>query len=268
MVELSHLLMAVLEKEEPSSTNYIIAEYIMKNARQLKHVSTSELAEACHVSKASISRFCRNIGLDDFFMLRALIQTHYPAKIIPVKYNFVKHNHDDIMDYLDESVIRIQQMRETINRDDLDELTDDLHQYKSIYLLAVQQSSGVALSLQNDLGNLGKFVKLVSEPKKQKEVLEKCTSEDLVIIFTATGQFIDRLSPRMRNIKKDDLAKIYCLTVSNKEEFPFVYRYIQIGTRYNLSGSLLLNIYSSLIAINYKNRHYVSFDETETLFMK
>ena len=92
MNELTIILMSLLGNEDPGSTDYVIADYILKNVESLAKVSTSTLAENCNVSKASISRFCKKIGLEDFFELKYLIKKHLPGKIISQKYAFEGNN--------------------------------------------------------------------------------------------------------------------------------------------------------------------------------
>lgn len=84
-MELHGLLLGVIEKEDPGSTDYIIADYILHNVYELGKCSSLELAQGCNVSKSSISRFCRNIGLEDFFTLKVLISTYQPYKRVNQK---------------------------------------------------------------------------------------------------------------------------------------------------------------------------------------
>lgn len=79
------MLLGVIEKEDPGSTDYIIADYILHNVYELGKCSSLELAQGCNVSKSSISRFCRNIGLEDFFTLKVLISTYQPYKRVNQK---------------------------------------------------------------------------------------------------------------------------------------------------------------------------------------
>ncbi len=51
-----------------------IADFIEKNGEHILYYSETELAEALHVSNATISRFWRNIGYDNFKSFKARVK--------------------------------------------------------------------------------------------------------------------------------------------------------------------------------------------------
>lgn len=258
MVDLSSLLVAVLEKEEPGSTNYTIAAYLLQNSGSLNNISTSELAKACNVSKASISRFCKKIGLEDFFTLKVLIKNYTPGRTVPEKYNFAKTSEDDITNFINEYLVNVETLKKTLDRDTLASLAKDIHDYQQVYVMGIQQSAGIAMALQNDLMSFNKYLLQVSEPKIQREVLKNATSKDLILIFSATGSFFEKILSRTSFMKRKDLPRIYLVSVNHVSEFPYVYKQIILGGKYNYASNLLMNFYASLIAIEYKTKYSVS----------
>ncbi|MGB5445963.1 MAG: MurR/RpiR family transcriptional regulator, partial [Psychromonas sp.] len=48
-----------------------VADYLQLNPEKVLMHSTAEIAEACAVSKASVSRFIRQLGYDDHLALRS-----------------------------------------------------------------------------------------------------------------------------------------------------------------------------------------------------
>ena len=67
-------LFSVLDKESEDSNNYIIASFILKNYKKLAGITLTEIANNCNVSKAAVSRFCRELGLLDYVDLQMLIR--------------------------------------------------------------------------------------------------------------------------------------------------------------------------------------------------
>jgi DNA-binding MurR/RpiR family transcriptional regulator len=258
VVDLPNILSAVLEKEEMGSTNYIIADYIIKNFSHLENISTTQLANACNVSKSSISRFCRKVGLEDFFSLKVLIMNYSPERTISTKYNFTKTSGDDISDFINEYANKIERIENTLDRKALHELTNDIHRYENVYLMGMQQSGGIIMALQNDLVSFNTYVSPIIEPKKQKEILLTSTSKDLIIVFSATGSFFEKVVPRIQNMKRSEMPRIYVITVNQKEIKDYVYKQISLDDKYNFASNLLLNFYASLIAIDYKSKFRVS----------
>ncbi len=59
-------LLSAMASEKNHSTNSVIAAYMLTHREQLPHMKIQQLAAVCHVSVSSVSRFCREIGLQDF----------------------------------------------------------------------------------------------------------------------------------------------------------------------------------------------------------
>ncbi|WP_296883404.1 MULTISPECIES: hypothetical protein [unclassified Thomasclavelia] len=257
-MDLSSILFAVIEKEEPGSTNYIIADYIIKNSQDLDNISTVELAKACNVSKASISRFCRKIGLEDFLALKILIRSYKPGKTVSQKYSFKQTTDDDVINFIDESIDKMTLLKKHLDRTLLNEITQDINKYQRVYLMGLQQSAGIMISLANDLMTFKKYAFAIMEPKKINQILKNATDQDLIIVFSATGSFFEKILPRKNIINKNNPPRIYLITTIKTDIYSFVYKNIFLDDEYNFSSNLLLNIYASLIAINFKNLYQKS----------
>ena len=70
------LFLSAVFSEKNGSINNTVAHYILEHQELVKEMGITELAEACHVSTSSISRFCKEIGLDNFAELRELVQNN------------------------------------------------------------------------------------------------------------------------------------------------------------------------------------------------
>lgn len=246
------ILVSLIAKEDKSSVDYHIAEFLLENAHHLKHVSINSLAKSCNVSPASISRFCKHIGLDDFWSLKELIHTYYPGKSVKSKYKFEQKQEIEAYNFLDELLECIQKLKENINIQDLEELVGDIKKHARVIIIGAAQSYGVAITLQNDLIAFEKMTIVCGEPKEQINYLTKGDSEDLIIILSATGEFF-RYTINKRNVKmKDMMPKIYFITTNPTTYNVCVYKTIQLHNRYNYSSNLLLNVYVALISSYYK----------------
>lgn len=68
------VLLSELAAGKEDSNNCRIARYLPERLDCLEDVSIEGLAGECFVSKATVSRFCRDIGLEDFSELRDLLR--------------------------------------------------------------------------------------------------------------------------------------------------------------------------------------------------
>ena len=66
------IFLSEIVSSKSDSTNGHIAAFILGHIHEVPELSIRDLAARAHVSPASISRFCRDIGLQDFNELKEL----------------------------------------------------------------------------------------------------------------------------------------------------------------------------------------------------
>lgn len=66
MGSLSDLLLDYVDTTRVHDSNYDIAQGLLRNYTRLGSMSLRQMADACFVSKASLSRFCRFMGFESF----------------------------------------------------------------------------------------------------------------------------------------------------------------------------------------------------------
>ena len=58
--------LSTLASEKKDSTNSQIATFLLNHLDDIKDIGIQEMAKECSVAMSSISRFCKEIGLNDF----------------------------------------------------------------------------------------------------------------------------------------------------------------------------------------------------------
>ena len=71
--------LGTIASEPQGSANQVIAQYIMEHLQEIRQISLAQLARACRVGTGSVSRFCREIGLENFAELKELLTTVEPT---------------------------------------------------------------------------------------------------------------------------------------------------------------------------------------------
>lgn len=111
-VTLAIRLFSVINTELPASIDYQIAKYLLENIQIIDISSTTSLAEQCNVSKASISRFCKKIGLNDFFELRAQIFNFKRDASRKLRTSFKGSLPEIRRSFLDDAIVKLTIMRD------------------------------------------------------------------------------------------------------------------------------------------------------------
>ena len=115
------------------------------------------------------------------------------------------------------------------------------------------QSESVACNLQFDLQTSGKLIFSCFNIKDQAYYITDADENNLIIIFSESGTYFDRIFPRAKPFKSNKKKPKICMITSDQSiEYPFIDFYI----RYNSKGGYAshpypLQLISDLISIRY-----------------
>ena len=203
------LLLAELVEHPSDATNARIASYILTHMEELHDLSIRDLAAQCYVSAASVSRFCRDIGLTDFADLRNLINnTDFKFEIASNAPSPVAQKKE----YVGAVIDAISLARDSLNMRLIEQLARDIAKYEKVSVFGPLKAATAAINLQTNLLMLGKLVNTSLRYSKQIDYLENADENDLVIIFSYSGIYFDYKYSQNRihpNIKR---PKIWFIT--------------------------------------------------------
>lgn len=235
MFNLVIILLSTINSEPKDSNNYKIAKHIIENMSELENCTLTELAKQCYVSNSSISRFCKDIGLKDFNTLKnQLIHFSYvSAKARQEKFKFKEMSSNSLsQSYLLSVIDNLQRINYKSLDRDIQNLVKDIQQYDKVAAFGYLQSENVAMNLQYDLQTSGKIVFTRVKFIDQVEYIHHCDEDTLLIIFSESGTYFNRVFQRMKpfaNLKHK--PKIYMITSSSTQTDPFIDYYIRYNSR-------------------------------------
>jgi len=248
--KLKIVFLSELVSSNDGSINCGIASYILSHIDEVKQSNIGELAKKCHVANSSISRFCKEVGLNDFVELKELINT--------TSFNFdLYSNHHNINTRSLDFVTRVKEslnlVCESLDYEALKHLVKDIDRYEKIAIFGLLKAETVAMNLQSDLLMLGKVALTKVQFKQQLEYLKNATDKDLIIIFSYTGIYFEHIFPR-RIPKQQAKPKVYFVTsdynsMSNKYfdeviSFKSLQDYASHPFQLQLVGSLIAQNYA------------------------
>lgn len=188
-------LFVVLNEEKPDSAFYHIALMMLKHMDALQSFSIGELSMICNVSKSTISKFIRKIGYEDFADFR------YAAIFMDNKYRTDINYVDNVMGFLERNspdvyfLTVIQDITATWRNMDwnaVDRLVKDIAEYEEVAAFGYMFSESAALDLQIKLGFNRKFIFTKQNDLKQDEYIERAGADTLIIIFSDSGEYLNR----------------------------------------------------------------------------
>lgn len=247
------LLLAEVSSQSMNSTNSQIASYILNHLEEVRNAPIKELAQKCFVSTSSISRFCRDMGLNDFAELRELLAETDLKFEISSQAETAEIQKQEYVTQVQEG---LSMVKNSLDMNQIQKLVEDIDRYRKVSTFGVLKAETAAMNLQTNLVMLGKLVNTKVHFSQQIRYLEQADEEDLIILFSYTGIYFDyeysqnRIHPNIRR------PKIYFITGNPfVKKSSFLNEVIHFASRQNQpSHPYQLQIVADLIAQSYA--HY------------
>ena len=191
-----------------------IADYLQLNPEKILMLSTGEIAEVCLVSKASVSRFIRQLGYDDHLALRNELMAERDSGE-PV----LTSNIDDSV--FQEDLKSFEQLWSQLSESDHGNLIKKISTAKRVKIIGYRNSYPVAMHFRQQLmqcrhgvdllplpgQTLGEDITAIEEDdfviiiglrrriKNFAEIIEQLSSQRVLLITDQSGQkYADRVS--------------------------------------------------------------------------
>lgn len=246
-------LFSVINTEASASVEYQIAKYVLEHIQDMDISSTSSLAAQCNVSKASVSRFCQQIGLNDFFELRAEIFNFKKELVRKMNFDFSGTPAEMRRSFLNDTIVKLTILRDCLEDGKIDELVRDLKSGRPVTAMGHMQSGNTALNMQHNLFVADKIIMALTKSTAQVEYFHKATADDVAVIFSVSGDFMENLFYGAPHFAPHAKPKIYLFTANtNLGKKPYADVIYNCRSGYELSGgNASLDVMQQLITLSY-----------------
>lgn len=213
------LLSFIENCEDRSSTEANIADFILKNAKNFPEMSIYEVAEQCHTSPASISRFCKRIGDISFKDLKnaCIDYNEMIENEMNLEINTEMGDIFNIGGYFAQIIKSLNETEQLIEYSFIQRTLTFIKHAEKIAFFGATYSNVVAKNAQIKFTRLQKYCSSFSTEENQLAEAESLTNNDLafIISFSGTTKHIQRVSKKLRQKKiktviltSDDSAEI------------------------------------------------------------
>lgn len=187
-----------------------IANYLQQNPLALLSMSLSELATANNASKASVSRFFRQLGYESHKQAKQALldsrDTGFPLASAAVSDK----------SHVDNEVYNIQQSINELSSDYTSELGTAIAKAKRVFIIGFRNAYPLALHFRQQLMQIRNNVLLLPQPGQTLgEDLVDVSSQDLVILFgfrrrpAHFEQLIDALQNQQTLLITDPTGQVF-----------------------------------------------------------
>lgn len=217
MKGLFYRLIIFLDTANEDDTNYNIAWYMAHNFQKVSTMGISQLAKECYVSPATISRFCRALGYENYAHLKQECYAFSSDSkkfnnLINVPLDMMKENPEKSTTYYTDQITEaIQGLSRKLNWNIIDKVLELIHDSDSIAFFGTQFSHSAALHFQTDLLMLEKFTMAYMDNERQFDCAKKMDDKSVAIIVTVNGYYIKSATKLLQYLKKSK-AKVVLIT--------------------------------------------------------
>ena len=197
MKNLFYRLLIYLDSANEADTNYNIAWYMAHHISEVAHMGISKLASECFVSPATISRFCRTLGYENYAHLKQECAWFSSTSrkfnnLINVPLDMMKdHPEESTAYYTQQICASLSQLSSYLDWKVIDQVIQLIHDSDNVAFFGTQFSHSVALHFQTDLLMLEKFTMAYMEQTNQLQCAKELDENSVAIILTVSGHIFN-----------------------------------------------------------------------------
>lgn len=195
-----------------------IGNYIIQHTAEVVDMTVGELAQACGVSDASVSRFCKKINMKGFHHLKITLAKEISEKGIEEEEvsNYISVNdiEQSLKNILANKVTEITQTVSMMDAKQLSEILNKLNMARTVQFFAVGNTIPVAIDGAFKLNQIG--IPAVSGTIWETQIgyTYNMTAEDVVIAISNSGES----TAVLRALEAAKSAGATTLSITNSEK--------------------------------------------------
>ena len=207
-------LLLYIDGSKEKDIYYNLAYEILKNVKKIEKLNITELADLCFVSTATISRFCRKIGYENFSdFKRVLKSSHrfeedYTKELLNTAKNNLKST---VVEYNNSVTENINALTEELDTEVVDRILKVIHESDKVAFFGLQFLQFLAIHLQTRLLLMGKSTFAFLSQEEQLKCAEELDENSIAIILSLGGGF-GRYAEDTWNMLVERKTKIILIT--------------------------------------------------------
>lgn len=175
-------LLSYVSSAPEQDANYDIAVALLRNYSQLKGLALSQIADLCYTSNASISRFCRFLGMDNFKEFQSWMERDFTMRTdYSRQFYTMLHNNQEtaISAYRDALIGNIYTTIAPENAQVIPDIVKTLHDCGKAAYFSHHFLWDIGHYFQSKMMMMGRYVELFMDYATQLECARSLTEKGL-----------------------------------------------------------------------------------------
>jgi Transcriptional regulators len=213
MKDSKQILLSYIDCTFEKSIYYELAISLLKHERELPHSSIDKIAQMCFVSPATLSRFCRKLGFENYNEFKNNFNQHYSINHYTNDFlqSAKKNLNTTAENYIDNIHSLMTVQLNGIDPKKVDLILNDIHQSQTILFLGHQLLQSFGSHIQQNLLRFHKLSYSFFQEAHQMEFIAKMDSNALVIILSVDGNYHLK-HPKVMKLLMQKKAKTIVIT--------------------------------------------------------
>ena len=191
-VDIIYNLLCFIDTSNRRDMNYNIALVVLQNLEKIPTCSVNELADMCYTSIATISRFCRYFGFENFIKFKheikeALLKANKELCFEQKEYDRIMKQPQLLVDKVYDLTIESLKMNQLMNIHDVDRICSRIYEAKKVHFFGYQFSKIVANDIQMKFMKLGKFIYSFTSRGEEDLKYSVVDKDSLAIVLSVSG---------------------------------------------------------------------------------
>ncbi len=190
------LLLMYMFNSVHRDTSYWIAKGLLDHIDELSHLSVNDFASLMGTSTATLNRFCKEIGFQNFRELKAGLEGTRDGRLWQIKTRMDNTSTDRLLDTVE--FLLNQKVDRDLYLERSKEIARKLHDSREAYITGAVYPLALSLDFVEDLFLFGCKVRILHSTTGA--INEKIQSDDFCLILTNTGRFLTLNKPHFLSL--------------------------------------------------------------------
>jgi len=245
------------------------AKNILQNINLIPNSTIIDVAEFCYVSIATISRLCRKLNYQSFadFKMDVTMSLNYFNQDadrmqfdyqLPAKEQLYRGK-EVFQDHFNNVVDNLKATYDAIQYEELEKTVDIIHRAKRVCFCGNFFTQSASMQLQIELSYLQKECMGLFPISQQVGLIKQLTKDDIIIISTISGGFINNNPDVIRLISR---CPAYKIVITQLNRFPYsesMDMIVRVGTDHHsligkFSITYIFEILEAMYHLKYGNK--------------
>ena len=183
------------------SVDYQLSAYLIDNYKEIARLNIFDVSEANNVSRASVRRFCHNLGYQNFKDLKEHFAEFNEGFDLYVDFYSQEHFLHELRKQIE---LMFKELEERLSNRELKQIVESIYRSDEVVIIASSTIANSIRVFQQTMAIFGKRISIVVSRERLDDLKNYLTNNSLILFFSISGtlaeSFIDRLLNKDFNI--------------------------------------------------------------------